>query len=49
MKCMCRYQEQWGGTAPLIIAPLGGDMVVGEGARQGEDTAAAAGAATKVL
>jgi hypothetical protein len=51
MKCMCRYQEQWGGTAPLIIALLGGGMVVGEGARQGEDTAAAGAVdvGTKVL
>jgi hypothetical protein len=48
---MCRYQEQWGGTAPLIIAPLGGDMVTWEGARLVEDIAAAGAVdvATKVL
>jgi hypothetical protein len=37
MPMFCRYQQQWGGTAPSTIALLGEDMVAGEEAcRQGE-------------
>uniref|UniRef100_A0A0A9HTK9 Uncharacterized protein n=1 Tax=Arundo donax TaxID=35708 RepID=A0A0A9HTK9_ARUDO len=50
---MCElYRQQWGGTAPLTTAPLGGDMAAGEEARRGEDTVVAVGAedaVTKVL
>jgi hypothetical protein len=45
----CRYQQQWGGTAPRTIALLGEDTVAGEGARrQGEGMEAAAAAVVAV-
>ena len=31
---LCRYQEQWGGTALHTIARQGEDMAAGEGARR---------------
>jgi len=51
---LCRYQEQWGGTALHTIARQGEDMAAGEGAhRPGEATVVAVvaveGEATKVL
>ena len=51
---LCRYQQQWGGTALHTIARQGEDMAAGEGARRpGEATVVAVeaveGEATKVL
>ena len=48
---LCRYQQQWGGTALRTIARQGEDMAAGEGAhRPGEATVVAVeGEATKVL
>jgi hypothetical protein len=52
---LCRYQQQWGGTALHTIARQGEDMVAGgEAHRLGEGTVAEAvvaveGAVTKVL
>ena len=31
---LCRYQQQWGGTALRTIARQGEDMAAGEGARR---------------
>ena len=51
---LCRYQQQWGGTALRTIARQGEDMAAGEGARRpGEATVVAVvpveGEVTKVL
>jgi len=49
---LCRYQQQWGGTALRTIARQGEDMAAGEGARRlGEAMVVVAveGEVTKVL
>jgi len=50
---LCRYQQQWGGTALRTIARQGEDMAAGEGARRlGEAmvvVVAVEGEVTKVL